>query len=90
MSNTIARRIATALTGSALAAGILAGGVGLSATAQASPTDAGASTCSMAMPNTTAPVAGAPNMITRAGVIGMLSPTTPGKNSAMDAACSAS
>lgn len=90
MTNTIARRIATALTGSALAAGILSGGIALSATAQASPTDAGASTCSMAMPNNPAPSAVAPNMMTRAGVIGMLSPTAPGQNSGMDAACSAS
>ena len=90
MNATITRRIAAALTGSALAAGIFAGGIGLSAAAQASPRDAGTATCNMAMPTNTAPAANAPNMMTRAGVLGQLNPAVPGKNSAMDAACTAS
>jgi hypothetical protein len=90
MNGKIARSISTALAGSALAAGIFAGGIGLGAAAQASPTDAGAATCNMAMPTNRAPAAGDPNIMTRAGMINRLSPVAPGQNSAMDAACTAS
>ncbi|MGI9164265.1 MAG: hypothetical protein ACR2JI_15280 [Mycobacterium sp.] len=90
MNGRIARSISTALAGSALAAGIFLGSIGLGAAAQASPTDAGASTCNMTMPTNVAPAAGAPNNMTRAGMINRLNPVTPGTNSGMDAACTAS
>lgn len=90
MNGKITRSITAALAGSALAAGIFVGSIGLGAAAQASPTDAGAATCTMTMPTNTAPAAGDPNMLTRAGMINRLSPVAPGQNSAMDAACTAS
>lgn len=58
MTTTITRRIVTALTGSAIAAGIMAGGVALGAPAQAQAGNNSAATC------VTAPVSGmAPNML---------------------------
>ncbi len=57
MSTTVTRRIVTALTGPAIAAGILAGGLALGAPAQAQVT-MGTATC------VTAPVLGtSPNML---------------------------
>ena len=90
MNRTIIRSITAALAGSALATGIFVGSIGLGATAQASPTDAGAATCNMAMSTNRPPAAGAPDMMTRAGMISQLNPVAPGQNSAMDAACTAS
>ena len=90
MNGKITRSITAALAGSALAAGIFVGSIGLGATAQASPTDAGAATCNMAMPTNRAPASGAPDVMTRAGMISQLNPVAPGQNSAMDAACTAS
>jgi hypothetical protein len=59
MNTTVTRRIVTALTGPAIAAGILAGGLALGAPAQAQ-TTVGTATC------VTAPVLGAsPNMPAR-------------------------
>ena len=89
MNNTITRRIATILTGSALAAGILAGSLGAGALAQANPPSEPGQ-CAMAMPTNPAPSANAPSVMTRAGMIGQNSATVPGKNSSMDLACSAS
>jgi hypothetical protein len=67
MNTTITRRIVTALTGSALAAGIMAGGVALGAPAQAQAGTGTAATC------VTAPVSGmAPstlNPLTRAAQV---------------------
>jgi hypothetical protein len=58
MTTTITRRIVTALTGSALAAGTMAGGVALGAPAQAQAGTGSAATC------VTAPVSGrAPTML---------------------------
>ena len=60
MTTTITRRIVTALTGSALAAGIMAGGVALGAPAQAQ-AQAGTGTAATCV---TAPVSGmAPSML---------------------------
>jgi hypothetical protein len=57
MNTTVTRRIVTALTGPAIAAGILAGGLALGAPAQAQ-TTVGTATC------VTAPVLGkSPNML---------------------------
>lgn len=52
MNANITRRIVTALTGSAFAAGIMAGGLALGAPAQAQPSTGSAATC------VTAPVSG--------------------------------
>ena len=89
MNNTSTRRIATILTGSALAAGILAGSLGAGAPAQANPPSEPGQ-CAMAMPTNPAPSANAPSVMTRAGMIGQNSATVPDRNSSMDLACSAS
>lgn len=90
MNSTITRRIATVLTGSALAVGIFAGSLGAGAPAQANPPSEPGQ-CAMAMPTNPAPSANAPSGMTRAGMIqSQNSATAPGKNSAMDTACSAS
>ena len=67
MTTTITRRIVTALTGSAIAAGIMAGGVALGAPAQALAGTGSAATC------VTAPSSGMPpnmlNALTRAAQV---------------------
>ena len=89
MNAKITRPITAGMAAFGLAAGIFLGSLGAGAPAQANPpSDPGQ--CAMAMPTNPAPPANAPSVMTRAGMIGQNSATVPGKNSAMDTACSAS
>lgn len=72
MNSSLARRIATALAGPAVAAGILTGGIALSASAQAQPNAGNACTTSgvpAAMPNPNTL-----NPLTRAAQVKAISP----------------
>jgi hypothetical protein len=83
MTTTITRRIVNALTGSALAAGIMAGGIALGAPAQAQPGTGSAATC------VTAPVSGSAantlNPLTRAAQVAAYD--APGQPTAAASSC---
>lgn len=84
MNRTARRALTMAIAAPAVAGVLFAGAAPAFARA-----DAGDSTTctSMAMPQTSAAGVGAPNMITRAGQVGMLTPTR--SPASMDGGCSA-
>lgn len=85
MNRTARRTVTMMIAAPAVAAALFAGAAPASARA-----DAGDSTtcAGMAMPQTSAAGVGAPNMITRAGQVGMLTPT-PDSTANMGSGCSA-